>query len=128
MKPSTSSEPRNPLYLLLLLASLLFVLTALAYAIIPTLEQKAEEAGSPPPPSAARDALRKDGWKWLLIEVAVVIVLGVASMWLDHHRLRRLQKARQAVTIPPKAQEKPSSPPTVPHDPEPDPRSTDRGT
>ena len=122
---STTSEKRNPLYLLLLLASLLFVLTALAYALIPTLEEKAAEAGSPPPPSALRDALRRDGWKWLLYEVAAVIILGLASMWEDSRRLRRLQKNRPAVTIAPsKPEQEPPTPPTVPHD---HPGQEDRG-
>src|SRR5438270_13024660 len=93
------SEPRNPFYLLLLLASVLFVVTALAYAVVPTLEQKAIDAGQPPPPSPFRAALRADGWRWLLIEVGVMIVLGVASMALD--RLRALQKPRNGGTIPP---------------------------
>lgn len=95
----TTTEPRNPLYLLLLLASLLFVVTALAYAIVPTLEQKAKDAGEPSPPSEFRDALRKDGWRWLLYEVGAVVVLSVASMTVD--RLRTLQKTRGEVTIPP---------------------------
>src|SRR5689334_10361668 len=93
------SEPRNPFYVLLLLASLLFAVTAVAYAVIPTLEQKAADAGQPPPPSPFRDALRADGWKWLLYEVAAVTVFGLLSMGLD--RLRTLQKQRSAVTIPP---------------------------
>jgi hypothetical protein len=93
----TQSEPRNPLYLLLLVVSLAFVLTALAYAVVPTLEQKAMEVGEIPPPSALRDALRTDGWKWLLVEVAAMVVLGVASMGLD--RLRRLQKERMEARI-----------------------------
>jgi hypothetical protein len=93
----TSAEPRNPLYLLLLLASFVFVLTALAYAVVPTLEEKAMEAGEIPPPSALRDALRKDGWKWLLIEVAAMVALSLASMGLD--RLRRLQKERAEAKI-----------------------------
>jgi hypothetical protein len=97
---STNSEPRNPLYLLLLLASLLFVLTALAVAVVPMLEEKAAQAGAVVPESPFRDALRKDGWKWLLYEVAVVIVLGVASMWVDHRRLRRLQNGPAAGTMP----------------------------
>jgi len=80
------NEPRNPLYLLLLLVSLVFVITALAYAVIPVLEQKALEAGEVPPPSPFRDALRQDGWRWLLVEVAVMIVVGVASMALDRWR------------------------------------------
>ena len=89
---SSTQEPRNPLYLLLLLACLLFVVTALAYAIVPVLEQKARDAGQPPPPSEFRAALRADGWRWLLAEVAVVIALGLLSMGLD--RLRSANKTR----------------------------------
>ncbi|MHB1423339.1 MAG: hypothetical protein ACYC3I_09130 [Gemmataceae bacterium] len=102
----TTTEPRNPLYLLLLLASLLFVVTALAYAVVPTLEQQAADAGQPPPPSAFRDALRKDGWRWLLYEVGAVVVLSFASMAVD--RLRTLQKPRAEGTIPPVQKEEPS--------------------
>jgi hypothetical protein len=87
---SASSEPRNPLYLLLLLASLLFVVTALGYALVPILEQKAADAGRPAPPSEFRAALRADGWRWLLWEVGAIVVLALASMGLD--RLRALQK------------------------------------
>jgi hypothetical protein len=93
------SEPRNPFYLLLLLASFLFVVTALAYAVVPVLEEKATQAGQPPPPSPFRDALRSDGWKWLLAQVAAMILFGTLSMVLD--RLRSLQKERAAGTIPP---------------------------
>src|SRR6202044_591305 len=39
------TEPRNPFYLLLLAVSFLFVITALAYAVVPTLEDKAKQAG-----------------------------------------------------------------------------------
>jgi hypothetical protein len=102
----TTTEPRNPLYLLLLLASLLFVVTALAYAVVPVLEQKVADAGQPPPSSAFRDALRKDGWRWLLYEVGAVVVLSVASMAVD--RLRTLQKQRDKGTIHPGNEDKPS--------------------
>ncbi len=85
----TAREPRNPLYFLLLLVGVLFVITALAYAIVPVLEQKAVEAGEPPPPSEFRDALRQDGWRWLLGEVGVLIVVGIASMMLDRYRSLR---------------------------------------
>jgi hypothetical protein len=94
------------LYLLLLLASVLFVITALAYAFVPILEQKAADAGQPPPPSEFRDALRQDGWRWLLYEVGPIVILSIASMAVD--RLRSLQKQRGGVTIPPENQEKPS--------------------
>jgi hypothetical protein len=99
------SEPRNPFYLLLLIASFLFVATALAYAVVPTLEEKAKQAGEMPPPSPFRDALRQDGWKWLLVQVAAMIVLGLASMGLD--RLRRLQKERAQAKITPVEPTKP---------------------
>ena len=78
----------------------MFVLTALAYALVPVMEEKAAEAGNPPPPSPLRDTLRQDGWKWLLVEVAVMIVLGLASMLLDRHRLRRLQKVGAGARMP----------------------------
>jgi hypothetical protein len=102
-----SSEPRNPLYLLLLVVGFLFVVTALAYAVVPVLEQKAIEAGEPPPQDDFRDALRADGWKWLLVELAVLVVLGIASMVLD--RLRSLKSEREAAKI---AAERPNEPPT----------------
>jgi hypothetical protein len=79
-------EPRNPLYLLLLLISLLFVITALAYAVVPLLEQKALDAGTAVAPSVFRDSLRQDGWRWLLYELAGMTVVGLASMALDAWR------------------------------------------
>ena len=90
-----SSEPHNPFYLLLLLASVLFAATALGYALVPSLEEKAVEAGQVPPQSAFRDALRTDGWKWLLYEVGAMILFGVLSMGLD--RLRSLKKEREEI-------------------------------
>jgi hypothetical protein len=87
-----ATEPRNPLYLLLLLVSLVFVITALAYALVPVLEQKAIDAGRPPPPSPWRDALRADGWRWLLYEVAALVIVGLASMALDRWRQQRGQR------------------------------------
>jgi hypothetical protein len=93
----TRPEPRNPFYFLLLLAGLLFTATALALAVVPALEQKATDAGQPPPPSAFRDALRADGWRWLLYELAVMVVFALLSMGLD--RLRSLQNERAAGRI-----------------------------
>jgi hypothetical protein len=81
-----NDEPRNPVYLLLLIAGLVFIATVLAYAVVPMLEQKAMDAGTMPPPSPFRDALREDGWKWVLAEVALIVVLGIASMGLDRYR------------------------------------------
>ncbi len=96
---TASSEPRNPLYLLLLLAGLLFTINAVAYAVVPVLEDKAAARGQPAPPSEFRAALRARGGTWLLYELGAVFALGVASMWLDHRR--SLQKGRAGGTIPP---------------------------
>jgi hypothetical protein len=94
----SQSEPRNPFYLLLLLASFLFVATALAYGVVPVLEEKAIAASQAPPPLPFREALRVDGWKWLLFyELPAMIVFAVLSMGLD--RLRSLKKEREARTI-----------------------------
>jgi len=89
--------PRNPFYLLLLLVSLVFVVTVLAYLFIPMIEDKARAAGEAPPPSAFRSALRHDGWRWLLYELAAMVVFGLASMGLD--RWRSLQNQSDSATI-----------------------------
>ena len=83
---TTAPEPRNWFYLLLNMASVAFVVTALAYAVVPVLEEKAAAAGNAAPPSPFRDALRRDGWLWLLIEAGLVAVLAVCSMGLDRWR------------------------------------------
>jgi hypothetical protein len=116
--PARPREPRNWFYLLLNLASLLFVLTALAYALVPVLEQKAAEAGNPPPPSEFRAALRRDGWLWLLVEVAAVVVLALASMGLDRWRQH---KAGHAPSAPGSAPPTPGSAPRTPGSAEPPP-------
>jgi hypothetical protein len=100
-------EPRNPFYFLLIIVSLLFVVTALAYALVPTLEQKAADLGQPAPPSALRDSLRQNGWGWLLYELAAMTVLSLLSMGLD--RLRRLQKDRAVDKITPEVNDPKSS-------------------
>ena len=90
---AASEEPRNPLYLLLLVSGLVFIATVLAYAVVPMLEQKAMDAGQMPPPSPFRDALRNEGWKWVLIEVGVIVILGIASMGLDRYRRWKKENA-----------------------------------
>ena len=90
---AAQAEPRNPFYLLLQIVGVAFIVTVLAYAVIPVMEQKAMDAGTEVPPSPFRHALKQDGWKWVLAEVAVLVVLGLASMGLD--RWRRWKSERQ---------------------------------
>lgn len=96
MSPST--EPRNPFYLLLLLAGVLFTVTVLAVAVLPALEKRWLDAGEQAPPSPLRDALDEHGLTLVLWETAAIIVFGLASMGLD--RYRRLQRERAAATMP----------------------------
>src|SRR5262245_32498162 len=91
-KAMSRDKASNPFYFLLLLASLLFVITALAYGVVPVLEEKAAAVGRPPPPSKLRDALRENGPKWLLYELATMAVFAFLSMGLD--RMRSLGKER----------------------------------
>jgi hypothetical protein len=79
----TPAEPRNWFFTLLVPASVVFVVTAVALAVVPVLEQRAIAAGTPPPPSVFRDALRRDGWVWLLAELGVVVTLALAAMAWD---------------------------------------------
>ena len=83
---SAPAEPRNPFYLLLLIVGLIFIMTVLAYVMIPWMEQKAMDAGQMPPESPFRDALRQDGWMWVLAEVGLIVILGLMSMGLDRWR------------------------------------------
>jgi len=91
-------EPRNPFYILLIVVGFAFVVTALAYAVVPILEQKAREAGNPPPPSPLRDSLRSDGWIWLLVQAALIAVLSLASMGYDRWQ-RTLKERREQAKI-----------------------------
>ena len=95
----SSHEPRNPFYLLLLLASVLFVVTALGVAVVPILMENAEKAGGDVPAEGFHQTLKRDGMWWLLYQVAAIVVLAVLSMALD--RLRSLKKERASGTIPP---------------------------
>jgi hypothetical protein len=90
-------EPRNPFYLLLMIASVAFVATALAMALVPTLEEKARQAGQNPPPSPFREALRgTDGIHWLVYEAAAVVGCGLLCMGLDRWRSWKKERAAAA--------------------------------
>lgn len=82
-------ESRNWFYTLLVPVSVVFAVTAIAYAIIPTLEDRAVQAGTTPLPSTFRDALREDGWWWLLIQAAGVVTLSIAAMLRDAMRTKK---------------------------------------
>src|SRR5262245_9833915 len=104
-----SAEPRNPFYILLLIVSVLFVVTALGVAVVPILMEKATQAGADVPAEGFHQTLKREGVWWLLYVVAAVVVLALLAMLLD--RLRSLKKARPAGTIPPSNPDTSSPPP-----------------
>ncbi|HZZ78629.1 MAG TPA: hypothetical protein VFE62_08925 [Gemmataceae bacterium] len=93
---SAPSEPRNPFYLLMLIVGMIFVATVLAYAVVPMLEEKARDAGTEPPASPFRESLRTDGWKWVLVEVAALVILSLLSMGLDRYRRWKIESTAAA--------------------------------
>ena len=59
---------------------------------ITSWDQKALEMGQVVPPSPLRDALRRDGWRWVLYEVAALVVVGLSCMGLDRYRRWRRER------------------------------------
>jgi hypothetical protein len=96
---ASQSEPRNPFYLLMLIVGMIFIMTVLASIVVPVLEEKAKDAGTMPPESPFRDALRTDGVRWILAEVAILVILGLLSMGLD--RYRRWQQEKEEPKVEP---------------------------
>jgi hypothetical protein len=97
-------EPRNPFYFLLLAVSMLFVATAIAYGILPQIEDNAASMGQRAPISPFRSALRRDGAMWLLYEVAAIAVVVVLCLGLDWWRAPRSagqENAKPPVQKPP---------------------------
>ncbi len=94
----SQSEPRNPLYLLLLVVGLLFVMTLLAVVLVPIMMDKAQQAGGDVPKEGFHQLIKRDGIWWVVYELIALVVLSILSMGLD--RLRSLQKERAAKKIP----------------------------
>ena len=84
-----SSNQRNPFYFLLLAASMLFIATALAYGILPQMEDNAASVGPRPAQAPFRAALRTHGPRWLFFELAAMALFVVLSLGLDWWRSPR---------------------------------------
>jgi hypothetical protein len=94
-----SSEVRNPFYFILLAVSMLFVATALAYGILPQIEDNAASIGQRVSISPFRAALRRDGAQWLLYEVAAIAMTTIMCLGVDWWRSPR--NAVQETVTPP---------------------------
>jgi membrane-anchored protein YejM (alkaline phosphatase superfamily) len=69
----------NWFYRLLLAVSAVFVVTALAYALVPWPDLPAW--------------FQERGWQILLVEVFAIVLLGLASMGVDRWRMRKERAA-----------------------------------
>jgi predicted PurR-regulated permease PerM len=77
----------NPFYILLLIVSTLFVITALGYLVGPMIEQRARQQAKGPPSPASRalaDWLERRGPLALGIEFLVMLGSGILAMSTDH--------------------------------------------
>ena len=108
-----TTEPRNPFYFLLLAVSLVFVATALAYGVLPVLEENAVSLGQRPPASAFRTALRSEGPLWLLYELGAMTLFVGLSFWLDWRRTSRIQPPPTATKLANEPPLQDNQPPSV---------------
>jgi hypothetical protein len=94
----------NPFYVALLVASTLFVMTALAYWVGPMVVQQAERDPALATENPATPGLI--GWLdthaplWLGVEFAAMLVLGVLAMATDHWFERTRKNARHGSKVP----------------------------
>ncbi len=85
-----SETPRralpNPFYVLLLLVSTLFVITALMYCVSPMIVQQAIDHPNAPPRPGSRalvDWLDRNGPMALGVEIVIMMVTGLVAMATD---------------------------------------------
>lgn len=98
--------PPNPFYVVLLVASSAFVLTALGYLISPVVQQQARELPQEGPGSASRALagwLERRAPEALGAEVGVMVVAGLLAMATDRGSLSRRGMRRS----PPEASAEP---------------------
>lgn len=86
-----SSPYRNPFFVLLVLAGVLFVVTALGYLISPTALEQARRDGAPRGPALAR-YLDACGPTMLGAELVVMLGAGIGAMATDPLFARRSER------------------------------------
>src|SRR5207237_9209772 len=84
---ATARKPRpNPFYVLLMLVSTLFVITALGYLVGPYVERQAAEGRAPAPASRALAGwFERKGVVALAIEFAAMTVFAILAMATDRY-------------------------------------------
>ena len=85
---ASKPKPKNPFYVLLVLAGTVFLVTALAYGVM-MLRTSRPMAGTTDSSPALMRFMRTNGNKLILIELAVLGVLTVAAIGTDDFWERR---------------------------------------
>ncbi len=97
VNPSRPRKSPNPFYVLLMVVSTVFVVTALAYSIGPTVVERAvEEAGPGETPKVPKAVawLDREAPRLLTVEFSAMLALGALAMATDHWfgRPRRIDR------------------------------------
>jgi hypothetical protein len=87
---ATKRKAKNPFYVLLVLAGVVFLVTALAYGVM-TVRLSRPSGGSADSNPALMQFMREKGGRLLAIELAVLGVLTVAAIGSDNYWERRAE-------------------------------------
>ncbi len=92
----SSKQPINPFYVLCVVAGVAFSVTACAYGLLMVRANRGLDLLSGAPEDhPLMSFLNRWGMIILGVEVAVLAVVSVAAIMLDHYRGKRLKSARK---------------------------------
>jgi cytochrome b len=85
----------NPFYAVLIVAGLVFVVTAAAYGVMATRESRAALSGEPVAEHALMKWMHDNGNTALLTELAILSLATIAAIGTDDYWQRRTQQKKQ---------------------------------
>ena len=92
----STRQPINPFYVLCVVAGVAFTVTAYAYGILMLRANRGLDlTNAAPEEHPLMSFLNRWGMLTLGVEVAVLAVVSVAAIVLDHYRGKRLKSARK---------------------------------
>jgi len=91
----STKQPINPFYVLCVVAGMAFTVTACAYGILMLRANRGLDLASEAAEHPLMSFLNRWGMIILGVEVAVLAVVSVAAIMLDHYRGKRLKSARR---------------------------------
>jgi hypothetical protein len=93
---SKSNQPANPFYWLCIVAAVAFTVTACAYGVFMLRANRGLDVSGPASEEhPLMSLLDRYGMIILGVEVAVLAVVSLAAIMLDHYRGKRLKSARK---------------------------------